>query len=159
MSDADTRARVLRDYALTISDLIADNHYGHLNQLAKDNGLIFYSEAAGPNYDWADLLKTSSRVDMAMAEFWMPSAHRPTMDSRFLLRNAANANHIYGKNITMCESFTSLGPEWEETPFDHETGCRPGVLRWPEQNLHPLLQPVALADRQAGLCLCRRHAL
>jgi hypothetical protein len=117
MNEADTRARVLRDYALTISDLIADNHYGHLNKLAEKNGLVFHSEAAGPNYDWADLLKTSSRVEDAMAEFWMPSAHRPTMNSRFLLRNAANANHIYGKNITMCESFTSLGPEWEETPF------------------------------------------
>lgn len=117
MCDADTRARVLRDYALTISDLIADNHYGHLKKLANDNGLICYSEAAGPNYDFADLLKTSSKVDMAMAEFWMPSAHRPSMDSRFLLRNAASANHVYGKNVTMCESFTSLGPEWEETPF------------------------------------------
>ena len=117
MSDADTRARIKRDYALTISDLIADNHYAHLNQIAKENGLVFHSEAAGPNYDWADLLKTSSKPEMAMGEFWMPSAHRPTMNSRFLLRNAANANHIYGKKITMCESFTSLGPEWEETPL------------------------------------------
>jgi hypothetical protein len=117
MSDEDTRQRVLRDYRLTIGDLIAENHYAHLNRIANDNGLVFYSEAAGPNYDQADLLKTSSRVDMAMAEFWVPSAHRPTMDSRFLLRNAANANHIYGNNVTMCESFTSLGPEWEETPF------------------------------------------
>jgi hypothetical protein len=117
MSDSGTRQRILRDYALTISDLIAENHYAHLNKIANDNGLVFYSEAAGPNYDQADLLKTSSRVAMAMAEFWVPSAHRPTMDSRFLLRNAANANHIYGNNITMCESFTSLGPEWEDTPF------------------------------------------
>ena len=117
MGDTDTRTRVQRDYSLTISDLIAENHYSHLKKIANDNGLIFYSEAAGPNYAQADLLKTSSRVDMAMAEFWVPSAHRPTMDSRFLLRNAASANHIYGNNITMCESFTSLGPEWEETPF------------------------------------------
>jgi hypothetical protein len=117
MGDADTRARILRDYALTISDLIVDNHYSHLNKLANDNQLICHSEAAGPNYDEADLLKTSSRVDDAMGEFWVPSAHRPTMDSRFLLRNAANANHIYGKTVTMCESFTSLGPEWEETPL------------------------------------------
>lgn len=117
MGDADTRSRVLRDYALTISDLIVDNHYGRLNRLAAQNGLVFHSEAAGPNYDWADLLKTSSRVSDAMAEFWMPSAHRPTMDSRFLLRNAASANHIYGRTITMCEAFTTLGGEWEETPF------------------------------------------
>ncbi|HEX3625644.1 MAG TPA: glycosyl hydrolase [Verrucomicrobiae bacterium] len=117
MSDEDTRKRVLRDYQLTISDLIVDNHYAHLNKIANDNGLIFYSEAAGPNYDQADLLKTSSRVGMPMAEFWVPSAHRPDMNSRFLLRNAASANHIYGHNVTMCESFTDLGPEWEETPF------------------------------------------
>jgi hypothetical protein len=117
MIDADTRTRILRDYALTVSDLIVDNHYGHLNQLAEEHGLIFHSEAAGPNYDWADLLKTSSRVADAMGEFWMPSAHRPTMNSRFLLRNAASANHIYGRTVTMCESFTTLGGEWEETPF------------------------------------------
>lgn len=117
MGDADTRKRILRDYALTISDLIVDYHYAALNKIANDNNLTLYCEAAGPNYDQADLLKTCSRVDMAMAEFWVPSAHRPSMDSRFLLRNAANANHIYGNDITMCESFTSLGPEWEETPF------------------------------------------
>lgn len=117
MSGADTRTRVLRDYALTVSDLIVDNHYGRLNQLAEEHGLVFHSEAAGPNYDWADLLKTSSRVADAMGEFWMPSAHRPTMNSRFLLRNAASANHIYGRTVTMCESFTTLGGEWEETPF------------------------------------------
>jgi hypothetical protein len=53
-----------------------------------------------------------------MGEFWAPSEHRPTMNSRFLLRNTANANHIYGNNITLCESLTSLGPEWEVAPFD-----------------------------------------
>ncbi len=76
MSDAATRARVLRDYRLTISDLIVDNHYAHHNQLCQENGLICHSEAAGPNYDQADLLKTSSRIEDAMAEFWMPSEHR-----------------------------------------------------------------------------------
>jgi hypothetical protein len=118
MSDPETRTRVQRDYALTISDLIADNHYACLNKLAHDNGLTCYAEAAGPNYDQADLLKTSSKVGGAMAEFWMPSAHRATMDKRFLVRNVANADHIYGRPITMCEAFTSLGPEWEESPFD-----------------------------------------
>ena len=36
----------------------------------------------------------------------------------FLLRNAASANHIYGKLITACESLTSVGPHWEENFFD-----------------------------------------
>jgi hypothetical protein len=87
-------ARFQLDYALTISDQIVTNHYGHLNTLAEEHGLVLHSEAAGPNCDWADLHKTSRRVADAMAEFWTPSAHRPTMDSRFLLRNAASANHV-----------------------------------------------------------------
>ena len=27
------------------------------------------------------------------------------------------ANHVYGHPLTFCESFTSGGPQWEETPF------------------------------------------
>ncbi|NNM86537.1 MAG: hypothetical protein HKL96_12375, partial [Phycisphaerales bacterium] len=117
MADASTRARVLSDYRLTISDLIAAKHYAELKKLAHENRIASYSEAAGPNYSQADMLKTSSRVDYAMAEFWMPCTHRASMSSRFLLRNAANANHIYGKRMTMCEAFTSLGPEWQQSPF------------------------------------------
>ncbi len=117
MGSAATRKRVLRDYRLTISDLIAANHYRYLRKLAKANGLAFYSEAAGPNYGQADLLKTSGELDHAMAEFWMPCIHRPSFRSRILMRDAANADHIYGHRITMCESFTSLGPEWQESPF------------------------------------------
>ena len=47
----------------------------------------------------------------------MPSVHRPTPARRFLSREAATSNHLYGKKVTMCEAFTSLGPMWEETPF------------------------------------------
>ncbi|MDB5159055.1 MAG: Alpha-L-rhamnosidase, partial [Mucilaginibacter sp.] len=44
--------------------------------------------------------------------------HRPSPERRFLLRNSANANHVYGKRITACEGFTSVGPHWEESFFD-----------------------------------------
>jgi hypothetical protein len=117
---ADTRARqqIERDYKLTVSDLMADYHYGYLERLCKENGLSFYSEAAGPNLHQADLLKNTSEVDLPMAEFWMPSYHRSTPKSRFLVRNAACASHIYGMPVNMDEAFTSLGPEWEKSPFD-----------------------------------------
>ncbi len=116
--DATMRRQIERDYKLTISDLMADRHYGRLEQLCKENGLIFFSEAAGPNLYQADLLKTTSKVDVMMAEFWMPSFHRPTPKSRFFARNAACASHIYGSRIDMDEAFTSLGPEWEVSLFD-----------------------------------------
>jgi hypothetical protein len=109
---------IRRDYYRTIADLIAKNHYERLKELANKNGLVSYSEASGPNSAQLDGMKNSSGVDVAMGEFWIPSVHRPTPERRFLLRNTANANHIYGKLLTPCEAFTSVGPHWEETFFD-----------------------------------------
>ncbi len=107
-----------RDYQRTIADLIAKNHYGHLRELANRNGLIAFAEASGPNSSQLDGLQNGGKVDLAMGEFWIPSIHRPTPERRFLLRNAASANHIYGKRMTPCEAFTSIGPLWEESFFD-----------------------------------------
>ena len=118
MSDAATRERIRRDHQLTTSDLMADCHYGHLEKLCKENRLIFFSEAAGPNLHTADLLQNLSRVDMPMAEFWVPSFHRPAPKNRFWVRNGACASHIYGMPVNMDEAFTSIGPEWEESLFD-----------------------------------------
>ncbi|WP_214073523.1 glycosyl hydrolase [Mucilaginibacter sp. dw_454] len=109
---------IRRDYYRTIADLIAANHYGHLRELANQNRLVCYSEAAGPNTSQLDNLKNSNAVDMAMGEYWVPSVHRATPERRFLLRNTATANHVYGKKVTACEGFTSVGPHWEESFFD-----------------------------------------
>lgn len=117
LNDTTETAGVRRDYYRAIADLIATNHYGHLRELANKNGLVCYSEAAGPNTAQLDNLKNSNAVNMAMGEFWIPSVHRPSPASRFLLRNTATANHVYGKRVTACEGFTSVGPHWEETFF------------------------------------------
>jgi hypothetical protein len=117
IGDERISTHIKEDHLLTIDDLIADNHYAYRRKLSNQAGYPFYAEAAGPNIKQSDLLKNSGRVDVAMAEFWVPSPHRPTPERRFLLRDAASANHIYGKKITLCESFTSVGPHWEESPF------------------------------------------
>ena len=117
IGDEEFSKQIKQDHQLTIDDLIADNRYAHRRKLAHKDGLLFYAEAGGPNIKESDLLKNASRVDVAMGEFWMPSAHRPSFERRFLLREAASANHIYGKKFTVCEAFTSVGPHWEESPF------------------------------------------
>ena len=109
--------QIKQDHQLTIDDLIADNHYAYRRKLANKDGFLFYAEAGGPNIKESDLLKNSGRVDVAMGEFWVPSPHRPSFERRFLLREAASANHVYGKKFTVCESFTSVGTHWEESPF------------------------------------------
>lgn len=109
---------VRRDYYRTTADLIAENHYGHLGEIAKRNGLKFYSEAAGPNSGQLDPQQNFSHVDVPMGEFWMPSEHRPTPDRRFLARDAASSAHVYGKPVLACESLTSVGPQWEDSFFE-----------------------------------------
>ena len=118
MGNPDEADNVRRDFFRTIADLIAKNHYAHLREIANKEGLVVFSEPAGPNTEELDYMLNCKQVDFAMAEFWAPSQHRPTPERRFLLRNAANANHLYGKRITACESFTSLGQYWEESLFD-----------------------------------------
>ncbi len=108
MADAITRERIQRDYKVTASDLMADYHYGRLEKLCKENGLIFYSEAAGPNLHTADLLQNTSRVDLPMAEFWMPSYHRPTPESRFW-RAIAHAPAIF---MGCRSTWTRRSPAW-----------------------------------------------
>jgi hypothetical protein len=117
MVDATTTERIKEDFKQTISDLIVTNYYAHMHSICQQNNLILYDETDGPNIQWADFSMTGANVDHAMAEFWMPSVHRPIPANRFLSREAATSNHIYGRKLTMCEAFTSLGPMWEETPF------------------------------------------
>ena len=117
VGDADQTARFQRDYRLTISDLLADNHYAQHTKLAKESGLRFCAEAAGPHQHQADMLKSLSRCDVAMGEFWMPGSHRGVDDSnRFLLRDAAAAAHGYGKTEVFCEALTGGNDPWQEAP-------------------------------------------
>jgi hypothetical protein len=62
-----------------------------------------------------------------MSEFWSPSPHRPKPEDRFFLKQASSAAHIYGKKIIGAESFTTIGPHWndelwhdQKSAFDHE---------------------------------------
>jgi hypothetical protein len=112
------RAGVKRDFDRTVADLVAESHYAHLTELAHRAGMVAYAEAAGPNTAQFDPILNGKDLDFSMGEFWMPSEHRPTPDLRFLIRDSATASHIYGKRITACESFTSVGPQWEESLFD-----------------------------------------
>lgn len=105
------------DFKLTISDLITEYHYQKHQDVANQNGLHSYAEAAGPHQFQTDLLKCVGKCDVAMGEFWMPSPHRPKVSSRFLVRESATAAHIYGIKRVLAESFTSVGPNWEVSPF------------------------------------------
>ncbi|WP_282035767.1 glycosyl hydrolase [Saccharicrinis aurantiacus] len=116
--DSEERTKhFINDFQLTISDLISENHYGRQQEVAHEHGLHSYAEAAGPHQYQADLKKCVGRCDVAMGEFWMPSPHREQPSGRFLVREAATSAHTYGIKQVFAESFTSVGPNWEVSPF------------------------------------------
>ncbi len=114
---AEESNQFVNDFDLTISDLISEHHYERQRDVAHQHGLLSYAEAAGPHQFQADLKKCVGRCDVAMGEFWMPSPHRELESARFLVREAATAAHTYGIKKVFAESFTSVGPNWEVSPF------------------------------------------
>lgn len=109
-------ARFVRDFAETVGELIAENHYAYQKEVANRHGLVSIAEAAGPHQGQGDVRRMQGRCDVAMGEFWMPSAHRPLIPQRFMLRDAATAAHVYGIPEVLAEAFTTINTYWTESP-------------------------------------------
>ena len=111
--------RFLADLRKTIGDMVADNHYGRLTQLAHTRGLETHLQAGGPHLLMIDPLKCLGRADIPMGEFWALSPHRPADDARFYVKLQSSAAHIYGKRRVLVESFSGMGQMmWKDSPFD-----------------------------------------
>ena len=131
------------DYRRTIADLIADNYYGRMKQLSAEHGLGIHPESGGPYYDqFIDALAVLGISDVPMAEFWSsrgpvrgadgaPRGTSQGVASKFFqssaksmpgqfgasVRQAANAAHIYGKQLNQAEAFTNFNNDWSEDPY------------------------------------------
>ena len=112
------RQRFERDFALTVGELIAENHYAYQKEVANREGLVSIAEAAGPHQRHGDVRQMQGRCDVAMGEFWMPCAHRSADTQRFMVRDAATAAHVYGLPEVLAESFTTIDTYWSEAPAD-----------------------------------------
>lgn len=113
----DVSQRFMNDYKQTVSDLIAE-HYRYQQEVAHKDGLLTMCEASGPHQNQSDALLCQKYSDVPMGEFWARSkTHRISLKQRFLTKEAVSAGHIYGKNVISAESFTSVGPQWEEDPY------------------------------------------
>lgn len=134
VQSAEVSDRFLWDFRRTIADLLAENHYAVLTELANKQGLKTYSEAAGISLPvLQDALMNKGRVDIPMGEFgmsrglgsgaaWTPPAELEVQGTyrgaaermnahQADVREAAAAGHVYGKNIVAAESWTGGGYE------------------------------------------------
>jgi hypothetical protein len=127
VENVDVSNAFLADFRKTIADLVANNHYARFAELAHRRRMGIQPESAGPHAGPLDGIKNYAFSDIVMSEFWSPSPHRPRPHDRFFLKQASSAAHIYGKRIVGAESFTTIGPHWndelwrdQKSSFDHE---------------------------------------
>jgi hypothetical protein len=127
VGDIETSNAFLSDFRKTLGDLVANNHYALFAENAHKYNMRINPESAGPHAGSFDGMKNFGFSDIVMGEFWAPSPHRPLPENRFFLKQASSAAHIYGKKIVGAESFTTIGPHWndelwhdQKSAFDHE---------------------------------------
>lgn len=119
--------RFLADFRKTLAALIADRHYGTFAKRAAKYGIGIQPESAGPHAGPFDGLKNYGHSEIMMSEFWSPSPHRPEPINRFFVKQAASAAKIFDKKLVGAESFTTIGPHWNDVMWadmkpsvDHE---------------------------------------
>ncbi|MCP3928316.1 MAG: glycoside hydrolase, partial [Bacteroidetes bacterium] len=127
VDDIETSNAFLADFRKTLGDLVAYNHYARFQEYAHKYNMGIQPESAGPHAGPMDGIKNYGFSDIVMSEFWSPSPHRPRPNNRFFLKQASSAAHIYGKKMVGAESFTTIGPHWndelwhdQKSAFDHE---------------------------------------
>jgi hypothetical protein len=117
----------LADFRKTLGDCVADNHYKVFAEHAHRHNMQIQPESGGPHAGPLDAIKNLGMSDIVMGEFWAPSPHRPRPVDRFFIKQSSSVAHIYGKKYVGAESFTTIGPQWNDVlwksqkpSMDHE---------------------------------------
>jgi hypothetical protein len=117
VGDCETSTRFLNDFRRTLGDLIAEGNYAEFSEHAHARGLGIHPESGGPHAAPVDSLQCLGISDIPMGEFWARSpTHRVRDFERLFVKQSSSAAHIYGRRYVLAESFTSIGPHWEEDP-------------------------------------------
>ncbi|WP_214073836.1 glycosyl hydrolase [Mucilaginibacter sp. dw_454] len=126
--NADVSTRFRDDFDRTIQDCIAENYYGHFEELCHKHGLKVGNEAGGPNdIPPQDVLKNFGHCDILAGEFWVngnrnaPGGYNKNRRERLNLKQTATAAHMYGKRQAEAEAFTEQekdGTHWSLGPGD-----------------------------------------
>ncbi len=106
-----TTEAFLLDLRRTISECIAENHYGTMHRLAHEHGAIVMSEDVNPAIA-VDGMEYYKYTDWVGSEFWVRAGQNWKPND---VRDATAGGRIYGKKINFSEAFTGGG--WQDHPF------------------------------------------
>jgi hypothetical protein len=123
IDDNETTSRFLTDWRTTISDLMTNNYYGTMSNLAHRHGLTLSCETAGGDVFPADIMEYFKHADVPMTEFWQPKTDGKRIGEgrgyvgsiNFKpIKPAASAMRLYGKRRLSAEALTSFTLTWDE---------------------------------------------
>ncbi|HEY1490225.1 MAG TPA: glycosyl hydrolase, partial [Verrucomicrobiae bacterium] len=136
--------RFLFDVRRTISDLFADNYYGHFKELCDAHNLNASIEPYTGPYE---SMQQGAAAEIPMGEFWVDANN---IDASVKL--ASSVGHVYGRNVIGAESFTARPGNhgrWLDDPYAikalgdkiftyginryifHRFAMQPWTNRWP----------------------------
>ena len=111
--------RFLWDFRKTIADLIADEHYGQVQESLKERGIKHYGESHEYGRAFvADGMEVKKLDDVPMSAMWVqtPGNNQEDLDYDADDRESASVAHIYGQNIAAAESMTASRAPWAWSP-------------------------------------------
>ena len=101
----------LLDLRRTLSECLADNHFGTFLRLAHENGLLFMSESVNQAFNCDDM-EYFKNTDWPGGEFWVRATQNWKPND---ISDPVSAARMYGKKVIFSEAWT--GGRWDNHPF------------------------------------------
>ncbi len=118
----ETTAKFLRDWRVTLNDLLVKNFFGEMGDIAKANGLKISFETACGDVFPGDILEYYKYSDIPMTEFWaikegVTAGGLNAGNADFKpIRPTVSAARMYGKKRIAAEAFTAYPLSWNVHP-------------------------------------------
>ena len=111
--------RFLWDLRKTIADLIAEEHYGVLEEVLHEWHMGHYSESHESGRTFvADGMEVKKFSEVPMSAMWtqLPNVNNIQYNYNADDRESASVAHIYGQNLAAAESMTASAAPWAWSP-------------------------------------------
>jgi (4-O-methyl)-D-glucuronate---lignin esterase len=111
--------RFLWDFRKTIAGLIANQHYGQLEQTLHERSMGHYGEShEGGRAFVADGMEVKKFNEVPMSAMWVqtPGVNKAQYGYNADDRESASVAHIYGQNLAAAESLTASAAPWAWSP-------------------------------------------
>ncbi|MGA8043278.1 MAG: glycosyl hydrolase [Terracidiphilus sp.] len=119
VQSAEASDRFLWDLRKTIGDLIADEHYGQLEETLHEWGMEHYGESHESGRAFvADGMEVKKFNEVPMGAMWTqtPGVNNEQYGYNADDRESASVAHIYGQNLAAAESMTAAAAPWGWSP-------------------------------------------